>query len=287
MSQHKDTNNSVIDTSTLANWQQSFYDGLLDELSPSLQQSFQATSSESSKQRFAIYQNNVFYSLTTALGDLYPVIKKLVGDDFFTGTAGVYFRQHPPQRAAMVFLGENFADFLRDFEHTSAMTYLPDVAALELARHRAYHAADKTALTAEKMASVTPELLAQSVIELHPSLQSIQSPEPIFSIWQNNQEEGDDFQQKTNENELERKESGNKESIQLGEPQQVLVVRPIYSVYMYQVPDDIYQFIRYLQQHYTLSEAIESTLNKYIDFDVSHSIQFALQTQLFSDITHP
>lgn len=273
MNQQNDPENNI----ELTLWQQSFYDGLLGELSPDLQKSFQTTSKKSSQQRFAIYQNNVFYSLTTALGDLYPVIKKLVGDDFFTGTAGVYFRQHPPQKAAMVFLGENFADFLRNFEHTKTMAYLPDVAALELARHRAYHAVDKAPLTAEAMALVAPELLAQSMIKLHPSLQCIQSPEPIFSIWQNNQEEASDSHKAANQ----------QESVQLGEPQQVFIVRPVYSVDMYQVPDDIYAFIQYLQQGCTLTKAIENTLEKHADFNVGNSIQFGLQAQLFSDIISP
>jgi hypothetical protein len=290
MSQQKnDTSNNATDSIGLDSWQQNFYDGLLNELSPKLQQSF---TSDASKQRFAIYQNNVFYSLATALGDLYPVVKKLVGDDFFTGTAGVYFRQHPPQKAAMVFLGENFADFLRDFEHTRTMTYLPEIATLELARHRAYNAADKAVLTAETMASVTPDLLAESIIELHPSLQCNQSPEPIFSIWQNNQEESSDPQQEAHKKAISKEEvgktdAGKKESILLGEPQQVLVVRPVYSIDMYQVPDDIYLFIQCLQQQYTLAGAIENTIDKHADFDVSHSIQFALQTQLFSDIKQP
>ncbi|MFT6221509.1 MAG: hypothetical protein ACJA0C_000912 [Candidatus Endobugula sp.] len=278
MSQQNDaensTENSINHATELAHWQQGFYDALLGELSPDLQQSFQTTSNKASQQRFAIYQNNVFYSLTTALGDLYPVVKKLVGDDFFTGTAGIYFRQHPPQQAAMVFLGEKFADFLCNFEHTKTMAYLPDVAALELARHRAYHARDKTALTTEVIALIAPEVLAQSLIELHPSLQCIQSPEPIFSIWQNNQEETNDSQKTVNQ----------QASVQLGEPQQVLIVRPVYSINMYQVPDDIYAFIQYLQQGCTLAEAIENTLDKHADFDVGNSIQFALHTQLFSDI---
>lgn len=259
----------------------------MGEPSPTLQRSFKTTSNTSSQQRFAIYQNNVFYSLTTALGDLYPVVKQLVGDEFFTSTAGVYFRQYPPQKAAMVFLGENFADFLREFEHTRTMAYLPDIARLELARHRAYHATDKISLTTESVASIAPDLLAQSIIELHPSLQCIQSPEPIFSIWQNNQDEEPNESQKKQalQEPYDREDvSPPKETIQLGEPQHVLVVRPVYSVDMYQVPSDIYDFIQYVQQRCTLADAIENTLDRHVDFDVGNSIQFALQTQLFSDI---
>ncbi|NBR38581.1 MAG: DUF2063 domain-containing protein, partial [Alphaproteobacteria bacterium] len=62
------------------------------------------------------------------LGDLYPVIKKLVGEDFFTGTASYYIRNNPPQQAAMVNFGQDFPVFLRQFEHTQGMPYLADTA---------------------------------------------------------------------------------------------------------------------------------------------------------------
>jgi hypothetical protein len=264
-------------TSLLAQWQEKFSLALFDQLTPELQKGFQEISDTACKQRFAIYQNNVFYSLTTALGDLYPVVKNLVGDDFFTGTAGIYFRQYPPQKAAMVFLGENFADFLRTFEHTQKMSYLADIAELELARHRAYHAADKDPLAAEVIAHMAPELLASSSVELHPSLHYVSSSDPIFSIWQNNQEDIH------NEQDESQQESQQK-TITLGEPQQVLVVRPIYTVCMYHIEKSLYDFIQHLHHRDTIANAIENTLKDHLEFDVGQSIQFILQTQLITHI---
>jgi hypothetical protein len=264
-------------TSLLAQWQENFSLALFGQLTPELQKGFQETSDTACKQRFAIYQNNVFYSLTTALGDLYPVVKNLVGDDFFTGTAGIYFGQYPPQKAAMVFLGENFADFLRTFEHTQKMSYLADIAELELARHRAYHAADKDPLVAEVIARMAPELLASSSVELHPSLHYVSSSDPIFSIWQNNQEDIH------NEQDQSQQESQQK-TITLGEPQQVLVVRPIYTVCMYHIEKSLYDFIQHLHHRDTIANAIENTLKDHLEFDVGQSIQFILQTQLITHI---
>lgn len=259
----------------LAQWQDRFYLSLFDQLTPELKNSFLTHSDVAATQRFAIYQNNVFYSLTTALGDLYPVIKQLVGDDFFTGTAGIYFRRHPPQQAAMVFLGENFAEFLRTFEHTAKMTYLADMAELELARHRAYHATDKTPLEADTVASIAPEVLATSSVELHPSLYCVSSADPIFTIWQNNQEPDNNKQQNTPQ-----------ETIQLGEPQHILVVRPTYTVCMYHIDKSLFQFIQRLQYGDTLETAIDSMLNDHPTFDVGRGIQFILQTQLITQIHH-
>ena len=44
----------------------------------------------------AVYRNNVFAALTKALGDLYPVVKQLVGNGFFAYAANDYvIARHP------------------------------------------------------------------------------------------------------------------------------------------------------------------------------------------------
>ena len=241
---------------TLEQWQQQFSQSLLGELTGELGDSFQTKSMESRNQRFAIYQNNVFYSLTCALGDLYPVVKKLVGEDFFTGTASYYLRSHPPQQAAMVHFGQDFPDFLCHFEHTQTMGYLADIAQLELARHRAYHAQDQSPVTSDRWSDITPQKLAQISVTLHPSLEMVQAKCPIFTIWQANQDNVETT-----------------ESISLDEPQQVLVVRAIYDVAMYAVDTGTYCFVEQLQQGHTIEQAIATSFEKEGEFDISRAIQ--------------
>ena len=256
----------------LISWQEDFTQSLLGDLLPHLQESFDisstAMSQEAQQQRFAIYQNNVFFSLSNALGDLYPVVKKLVGEDFFTGTASYYLREHPPQQAAMVHFGHDFNLFLEHFEHTQSMPYLAHVATLELARHKAYHAKDCQSLTAESFQSITPERLALSQLQLHPSLQLLAANYPIFSIWQANQD--DNQEQKT---------------ISLDEPQQVLVVRPMYEVALYTIDVDTYNFINLLHQGEIFQVAVENTLKNNHEWDVGLAIQFLIHEQLIIDVT--
>lgn len=263
---------------TLAHWQQLFTDSLLgklqNELQTELENSFQPTSSEAKAKRFAIYKNNVFYSLTNALADLYPVIKKLVGEDFFAGTANFYLREHPPQQAAMVHFGQGFPDFLRAFTHTKDMPYLAPVAELELARHRAYHAVDTQPIDLASIAAISPEQLADATVNLHPSLQILQASQPIFTIWQTNQEVGNESAESS-------------KNIQLNEPEQVLVVRPLYEVCVYNIDQGMYQFISHLQLGHTVQEAIEITQATHSEFDAGQVISFAIQAQLLTAIhTH-
>ncbi len=227
----------------------------------------QCASDQAKEQRFGIYQNNVFYSLTNALGDLYPVIKQLVGDDFFTGTSSYYLRAKPPKQAAMVHFGTDFPQFLTQFEHTQAMTYLAPVAKLELARHRAYHALDAEPLAVEAIANIPPEALAGASVRPHPSLELMESQHPIFDIWQANQEGAD-----------------NNKNIDLNEPQCVLIVRPVYDVCMYNVDLGMYHFIDCLLNGHIIQQAIEITLANHADFDVGSAINFILQEQLLTHI---
>ena len=254
----------------LYDWQHAFTQSLLSDLQPKIENDLSVTSADARQQRFAIYQNNVFYSLSNALADLYPVVKRLVGDDFFTGTASFYLRQHPPQQAAMVHFGQDFADFLRKFEHTATMPYLASVAELELARHRAYHAQDYDSLDASDIALIPPEQLAASVLSFHPSMHLLASDYPIFSIWQANQENAE--------------EENSKESIQLDEPQYVLVVRLKYEVTLYQTDAMTYHLISALHRGEIFQTAIEETMAHYPDGDISQIVHFLIEQQLVTAI---
>ena len=92
--------------------------------------------------RFAVYRNNVVAGLIDALAQRFPVVCRLVGDEFFRAMARVYVTARPPTSPLMMLYGETFPDFIDEFAPAAALPYLGDVARLELARGRAYHAAD-------------------------------------------------------------------------------------------------------------------------------------------------
>lgn len=251
----------------LFQWQTEFSTSLLNQLNDSLKNSFMANSEFAKEQRFAIYQNNVFYSLTNALGDLYPVVKKLVGDDFFTGTATYYLRQNPPKQAAMVHFGHDFVAFLADFEHTKTLDYLAPVAQLELHQHLAYHAADIDPLAVDHIASITPEELLNKKVNFHPSLLLLNSPHPALTIWETNQD---------NKNE--------KKDVHLNEPQWILTVRQDYKVTNFIIDQTSYIFFNELQHGNTIGEAITLALEQEPEFDISQAIFFLTQQQLLISI---
>ena len=135
--------------------------------------------------RFAVYRNNVTHSLIEALADTFPVVKALVGDDFFRAMARQHVRSTPPQSSLLVRYGESFPAFIARFAPAGGLAYLADVAQLELLRVRAYHAADLPALDMQALAPALadPTQLPSTVFHLHPSVSVLESSFAIVSLW--------------------------------------------------------------------------------------------------------
>ncbi|MDB6061621.1 MAG: hypothetical protein JWM78_1724 [Verrucomicrobiaceae bacterium] len=114
-------------------------------------------------ERLAIYRNNWRGNLCGALRIAYPVIEKLVGEEFFSYSAHCFIDAQPSRSANLDDYGREFPHFLRAFAPASTLPYLGDVAALELA-------IDDVNASADEAAFVT-----------------LQSPYPLLKIWRSNQ----------------------------------------------------------------------------------------------------
>jgi hypothetical protein len=133
--------------------------------------------------RFAVYRNNVVVGLIGALEAGFPVVRRIVGDEFFAGLARVFVAAHPPRSAVMTTYGDGFADFIAAEPALDELPYLADVARLEAARTRAYHAADAHSLGPQAFAAIAADELDGVTVALHPSLEIVRSRYPIVTIW--------------------------------------------------------------------------------------------------------
>jgi len=147
--------------------------------------------SDTPRERFAIYRNNVMVGLAGALEARFPATRKIVGEDFFKGAAKLFAAMQPPHSPLMMFYGDEFPAFLADFEPAREVPYLADVARLEAARMRAYHAADAKPLTPAALVGGLPDALAAMRFDLHPSVEIVASNYPIVTIWAMNSGEID------------------------------------------------------------------------------------------------
>ena len=99
-----------------------------------------------SPDRLDIYRNTFLLTLTRALRLCFPVVQKLVGEEFFEGAAQIFVAEHPPRSAWLDQYGSAFPDFLHAFSPAESVPYLSDVARLEWAVSGALHAPDQEAL---------------------------------------------------------------------------------------------------------------------------------------------
>ena len=139
--------------------------------------------------RFDVYRNNVAVGLTQALAARFPVIRRLVGEDFFAAVARLYREAGLPKSPVLAEWGEGFAAFLDRFPPLAAYRYMGDVARIEHARGRAFHAADVLSIDPACLAAVDPGRLR---LGLHPAVILLALAHPAVSIWQRNQPGRDD-----------------------------------------------------------------------------------------------
>ena len=92
--------------------------------------------------RVAIYRHHVVDTLTGVLEAAYPVVTRLVHERFFAYAADQYIRACPPAGPCLFEYGASFPQFLEALPPCRPLPYLPDVARLEWALHRARHAED-------------------------------------------------------------------------------------------------------------------------------------------------
>lgn len=219
-------------------------------------------------QRLDIYRNNVFYSLKNALADLYPVFKRLTGEEFFNGAGLAYLNKYPPEQASMVNFGKTFPEFLEDFEYASNYIWLADVTKLELAWHQAYHETDTVSLDPADLAHTPPQELADMKIHLLPSLRLMNSKYPIYKIWLANQEGAD-----------------NDETIDLDAGGELICIfRPQYEVIIKVLSVGAYAFLSNLQQGQTLGDAIISATESDPEFAAEKVLSDCLSENLFEKL---
>ncbi|WP_371348192.1 DUF2063 domain-containing protein [Ancylobacter sp. IITR112] len=215
--------------------------------------------------RFAVYRNNVHVGLARALAQRFPVTEKLVGSAFFAGMAQAYVRQHKPASPLILAYGDDFPDFIAGFAPADDVPYLADVARLEVAWTRAYHAADAAPLAPGRLAAVPPERLAGLVLVPHPSATLLRSAHPAGSIWAAHQ-------------------SAAITPLEAWEAETMLVVRPELAVNIHVLPPADAPFAAALFAGEALGVAAEAALAAGPDFDVGAALVGLLTLGAFADL---
>ena len=202
--------------------------------------------------RFNIYRNNFIVLNGDALADMYPVIRRLVGEQAFRLLATRYVREHPPAERTLLLYGKRFADFLAGIPELAGLPYLADVAQLEYAWTDAYHAEDAAPLTQHQVAAILPAAFGRVRLVPHPALRCIRSPYPLLRIWESNQPGAPEQQIALDEGSCN-----------------VLVRRPDVEVQVRRITDAEATLLQELQGGATLEDALAQTLQIDPVFDLA------------------
>ena len=165
----------------LAAVQQQFAGALFDpDQAPRVLTQFKGGDNE---HRFALYRGNLGATWDKSLSAAYPVVRMLVGEEFFSGLSKVYGHAHPSTSGDLNRFGADFDTFLRHFPHVADYPYLPDMAALEWALHRAHYAPAARGVTAQRLAALSPGDMETARMTLHPACRLVSSEWAVIPLW--------------------------------------------------------------------------------------------------------
>jgi hypothetical protein len=232
----------------LATSQAAFAEALLDP-GHALPEGITCVRGKADPARFAVYRNNVHVGLTGALAKRFPVVRRLVGEDFFAGMARVYAGLHKPASPLLFQYGDGFPEFIEQFEPAQGLAYLADVARIEAAWTKAYHAEDAEPLAVAKLAALEPDTLHRARFSLHPAASLLSSAFPAGSIWAAHQNE-------------------HVAPVKMQRAETVLVARPMMDVAVHIVPSEGAVFAEAVFAGESLGAAAERacTLDSGFDF---------------------
>jgi hypothetical protein len=215
--------------------------------------------------RIAIYRNNLHSGFESALALGFPVLKRLVGDDYFRQTARAFQRAFPSRSGDLHHIGGALPEYLRQCFAATQFTYLPDVAALEWAIEQVMVAESAPPLTVTMLAGIDPARYEHVVFEPRACCRLVRSQFPVVRIWLANQPDATD--------EIVNLDSG---------PDHVAVVRAAGGLEFRRLPPADFTLAQMLSGGMSLGLAADAALACDADFDLGTALTRLLAAEIFA-----
>jgi hypothetical protein len=206
----------------------------------------------------AVHRNNVMSGLIKAVAARFPVVRRLLGEESFLESIRRFIVAEPPRSPLLLEYGDGFPQFLRRLGDDACAAHIADIADLEIARVKAYHAADATPLPPQAFAAIAAERLAGLRLSLHPSVSLLQSQFPVVSLWHAHQESGD-------------------APLRQSRPEAALIARPALEVEVWNLPPGGFAFLSALSRGATMAEAAEAARDAAPDFDLAVNLALMIE----------
>ena len=206
--------------------------------------------------RLRIYRNNLHQGFFKALALEFPVIQRLVGQDYFQHLALEFQANHPSRSGNLNHIGQQFPQFLGGLLGGTRYAYLSDVAALEWAYLVAMGAPEATPLDPSVLLKFSPDTFAELRFTLHPACRLVRSVYPVLRIWQANQSEVADI-------EIIDLDSG---------PDQILVRRGTAEVELLRLAQGDFALLHALANDATLGDAFDAACGADPRFNIGEAL---------------
>lgn len=249
-----------------APWAESEFTAGLVAAAPALPQGLKAWNGSLPAKRFAVYRNNMRGALVEALAVRYPVVQRLVGEEFFRVMAREFALSNLPASPVLINYGPEMPDFIAGFQPAAGLPYLADVARLESAYWQAYHAADDTPAGDDLFRSLDPLSLAERRVHFIAGAHVVPSRHPIVSIWEANALQAE------------------VRPVDLAQTEDALVSRPGLAVEVRRLPWGAAAFLSALMQGSMIGEAIDSAAAASPHFDLARNLAGLMQARIIKDI---
>ncbi len=222
--------------------------------------------SKAAVKRYNVYRNNVTVSLINALAAAFPATLRITGDDFFRVMARFYVRATPPTSPLLFDYGRDFPDFIERYEYARSVPWLADVARVDRAWLDAYHAADVQPLMPHDLAVIPSEQLPNAVLKPHPATRVIRSRFSVVTVFTASRSDGPARQ------------------IEVVEPEDALLTRPVLEVEVRQLPPGGAIFLSSLIAGEALGVAASAAFSESPSFDLSANIRGLLDAGAFTRV---
>jgi hypothetical protein len=116
----------------------------------------------------------------------YPVVHRLVGEDYFGQCAREFRRAEPSRSGDLQAVGAGFPAYWQRRHGSDEYRYLADIAGLEWLYQESLTAADHPPFDLAKLARVPPTGYDALRFRLHPSVRTFTSDFPALAIWREN-----------------------------------------------------------------------------------------------------
>ena len=227
-----------------------------------------AASGAAAASRFGVYRNNVIAGLINAIAARYPVTRKLLWPETFDAFARMYVAAEPPRSPVLIAYGESFPQYLRYVGQGAVADYVADIAELEAARTRAYHAVDAAPVGRAVFAALDADELPHLRLALHPSVSLVKSRFPVVTIWEANRHANDDM-------------------IHQWTQELALIARPRLAVEVWRLAPGVYAFLAALAAGETIGAAIARASATAADFDLGACLAVLIAADIVVGIERP